>query len=185
MNWFHFDNCIGLCFISQKRESDNKRIWQGKETIIVAINSTLEWWQHKEETALFFEKCNSVRNGIRTHSQIRGPYPYHLTCKKSSHSLSWQTEIWIEGIIKLDVIEPINKPTEWVNPLVIVEKPNEKSRVCLDPRDLNKAIKRQHYKLPTAEELFSDMTSAHHFSKLDASNGYWQIKTDTGYLDSY
>ena len=83
------------------------------------------------------------------------------------------------------MIEPINKPTEWVNPLVIVEKPNEKSRVCLDPRDLNKAIKRQHYKLPTAEELFSDMTSAHHFSKLDASNGYWQIKTDTGYLDSY
>ena len=60
MNWFHFDNCIGLCFISQKRESDNKRIWQGKETIIVAINSTLEWWQHKEETALFFEKCNIV-----------------------------------------------------------------------------------------------------------------------------
>ena len=128
---------------------------------------------------------HSVRNGIQTHSQIRGPDPYHLTCKKSSHSLSWQTEIWIEGIIKLDVIEPINKPTEWVNPLVIVEKPNEKSRVCLDPRDLNKAIKRQHYKLPTAEELFSDMTGAHHFSKLDASNGYWQIKTDTGYLDSY
>ena len=91
----------------------------------------------------------------------------------------------LHGIIKLDVIEPISEPTEWVNPLVIVEKPNEKLRVCLDRRDLSKAIKRQHYKLPTAEELFSDMTGAHHFSKFDASNGYWQIKIDTGYLDSY
>ena len=59
------------------------------------------------------------------------------------------------------------------------QKLNRKLRVCLDPRDLNKAIKRQHYKLPTAEELFSKMTSAHYFSKLDASNRYWQIKVDT------
>ena len=60
-----------------------------------------------------------------------------------------------------------------------VKKPNRKLRVGLDPRNLNKAIKRQHYKLPPAEELFSEMTSACYFSKLDASNRYWQIKTDT------
>ena len=85
----------------------------------------------------------------------------------------------LERMIKFDVIEPVREPTEWVNPLVTVEKPNGKLRVCLDPRDLNKAIKRQHYKLPTAEELFSEMTGARYFSKLDASNGHWQIKIDT------
>ena len=85
----------------------------------------------------------------------------------------------LERMIMLDVIEPVREPTEWVNPLVTVEKPNGKLRVCLDPRDLNKAIKRQHYKLPTAEELFSEMTGARYFSKLDASNGHWQIKIDT------
>ena len=82
-------------------------------------------------------------------------------------------------MIKLDVIEPVSEPAEWENPLVTVEKPNGKLRMCLDPRDLNKAIKGQNYKLPTAEELFSEMTGARYFSKLDASNGYWQIKTDT------
>ena len=82
-------------------------------------------------------------------------------------------------MIKLDVFEPVSEPTEWVNPLVTVEKPNGKLRVYLDPRDLNKTIKKQHYKLPTAEELFSEMTGARYFSKLDASNGYWQIKIDT------
>lgn len=32
--------------------------------------------------------------------------------------------------------------TEWVSSLVEVQKPNRKVRVCLDPRDLNKAIQR-------------------------------------------
>ena len=78
----------------------------------------------------------------------------------------------------LDVIEPVNDPSEWVNPLVLVEKPNGQLRICLDPQELNKAIKRHHFKLPTPEELFSEMSGAKYFTKLDASSGYWQIKVD-------
>ena len=85
----------------------------------------------------------------------------------------------LDNMTKLDVIEPTSKPTKWVNLLVTVEKPNGKLRVCLDPRDLNKAMKQQHYKLTTSKELFSEMTSACCFSKLNATNGYWQIKIDT------
>ena len=61
---------------------------------------------------------------------------------------------------------------------MIVGKPNGKLRVCLDPRDLNQAIKRQHYQLPTAEDILSQMAGAKYFSKLDASSGYWQLKLD-------
>ena len=37
------------------------------------------------------------------------------------------------------------KPTPWVSSLVITEKKNGTLRVCLDPRDLNKAVLRQHF----------------------------------------
>ena len=84
----------------------------------------------------------------------------------------------LDRMVNLDVIETITEPTDWVSQLVVVEKPNGKLRVCLDPRDLNKAIKRQHYNLPTAEELFAEMAGARYFTKLDASSGYWQIKVD-------
>ena len=84
----------------------------------------------------------------------------------------------LDRMIKMNIIEPITEPTDWVNALVVVEKPNGKLRICLDPRDLNKAIKRHHYKLPSAEELFAEMSGATHFTKLDASNGYWQIMVD-------
>ena len=81
-------------------------------------------------------------------------------------------------MVDLDIIEPVDKPTDWVNGLVILEKPNGKLRICIDPRPLTRVIKKEHLHLPTAEELFSQMSGAKYFSKLDASSGYWQIKVD-------
>ena len=79
---------------------------------------------------------------------------------------------------KLGIIERVTEPTDWVNSLVIVHKANGKLRICIDPRDLNKAIKRQHFQLPSAEELFAQKSGAKYFVKLDMSNAYWQIKID-------
>ena len=72
---------------------------------------------------------------------------------------------------QLTVIQKVDYPTDWVNSLTIVEKPNGKLRLCLDPKNLNKAIKRHHYEMPTAETVFSKMSRATVFSKKDASNG--------------
>ena len=77
----------------------------------------------------------------------------------------------------MDVIEKVEKSTDWVNAAVVVEKPSGKLRVCLDPRPLNQAIKRQHHRLPTSAEIISQMSGVTTFNKLDAS-GYWQIKVD-------
>ena len=77
-----------------------------------------------------------------------------------------------------EIIDKVDEPTDWVNSLVIVEKPNGKLRICLDPYDLNKAIKREHYPMRNAESIMAEMADAKFFSKLDASSGYWQIKVD-------
>lgn len=62
-------------------------------------------------------------------------------------------------------------------PMVVAEKPRTgKLRVCLDPRDLNKAINRPHYPLPILEDLTCKLVGAQYFSVLDARSGYWAIK---------
>ena len=81
-------------------------------------------------------------------------------------------------MIDLDIIRPIEKPTDWVNGLVIVEIPNGKLGICLCPRSLNNVMKREHFYLPTTKEIFSQMSGVCFFSKLDASSGYWPIKVD-------
>ena len=83
-----------------------------------------------------------------------------------------------KSIVDLDIIEPTQKPTDWVKGFLVVEKSNVKLWVCLDPRYLNKVIKREHLHLPTVEKISSQMSGASYFSKLDASSGYWQIKVD-------
>ena len=50
---------------------------------------------------------------------------------------------------ELGVNVPVNEPTEWVNSIVLSKTTNgegavTKLRVCLDPRDINTWIKREH-----------------------------------------
>ena len=86
-------------------------------------------------------------------------------------------------MVSLGVIEKVDKPTDWVNSIVIVEKSNGDIRLCLDPKDLNRAVKREFSQMPTAEEIMSQMSGATIFSKLDASAGYWQVKVDEASSD--
>ncbi len=104
--------------------------------------------------------------------------PVVIPVRKVAFALKPKLKEELQRMVDLNVIEPVEKPTEWVNALVIVSKPNGKLRICLDPRPLNKAIKKQHHHLPTTEEIISEMSGARYFSKLDAASGYWQIKVD-------
>lgn len=76
------------------------------------------------------------------------------------------------------VIVRQTEPTEWLNSLVTVIKPNGSVRLCLDPRDLNSAIKRPYYPMLTIDEIVSRMLNAKYFSKLDATSGFLQIQLD-------
>ena len=48
----------------------------------------------------------------------------------------------LDRLVNLEVITPVKEPTEWICNMICVKKPN-KLRICLDPKDLNKAIKDQ------------------------------------------
>ena len=73
-----------------------------------------------------------------------------------------------------------------VSSLVLVNKPN-KLRICIDPQDLNKALQRAHYPLPTIEEVATRLSKARVFSGLDAKNGFWQVQLDSesSYLTTF
>ena len=48
----------------------------------------------------------------------------------------------------------------------------------IDPRDLNKAVQREHFPLKTVEEVVSQMPGAKVFSRLDAVSGFWHVRLD-------
>ena len=90
--------------------------------------------------------------------------------------------------MKIDVLEKVTEPTEWVNSFVIAEKvidssnahsPNhviKKSiRLCIDPKDLNEALEREPYYSRTIDELISMFAGAKVFTIVDMDKGYWQV----------
>ena len=75
----------------------------------------------------------------------------------------------------LGVIEKVEEATEWVSAMVAAKKKNGEVRICIDPRDLNKALMRPHHPMTTIEEVIHDISGATIFSTLDAKSGFWQI----------
>ena len=47
-----------------------------------------------------------------------------------------------------------------------------------NPKDLNVAIKREHFPMPTIEEIAARLNGAKLFSVFDASSGFWQVELD-------
>lgn len=82
----------------------------------------------------------------------------------------------LQRMVDMHVIEEVTEPTEWVNAVVTVKKPNGKIRICLDPKNLNDNVLREHFYIPTFEEIACQMSGATIFSILDATQAFWQIK---------
>ena len=98
--------------------------------------------------------------------------------RKVPLSLMPKLQETLEKLTKQGVVSKLDRATDWVNSLVIVEKKDGSLRLCLDPKDLNKAIKREYYKAPTAETISSKLSGMKVFTVIDMSNCYWHKKLD-------
>ena len=106
------------------------------------------------------------------------------TAKPVVHDLRRQPPALLPKIVdKLKEMEKeghltkVMQPTDWMNSMVVSRR-GEKIRICLDPADLNKAVKREHYPIPTVEEIVAKIPDATVFTVLDAKSGYLQVKLD-------
>ena len=82
----------------------------------------------------------------------------------------------IERLESLDVIKKITVPTDWCAPIVVIPKPNDQVRICVEFTRLNMAVKRERHILPTVDHVPAKMAGATVFSKLDENSGFHQIK---------
>ena len=81
----------------------------------------------------------------------------------------------LERLVLQGIIAPVEKPTDWVNSIVCTTKSDGTIRLCLDPKDLNKAVKRPYHATRTLDDILPKLNGAKHFSILDARSGYWNV----------
>ena len=93
----------------------------------------------------------------------------------------------LEDLEKQEIVTPVTSPTAWISSMVTVPKKNGKLRICLDLTDLNRTIQREHYPLPTIEDIATRLHGAKVFTKLDVRNGFWHVALDesSSYLTTF
>ena len=118
--------------------------------------------------------CLPGKHTIKVDSSIS---PVVHPPRKVPVSLKEKIKEELDRMEKAEVVVKQKQPTDWVNSMVAVVKPN-KRRICIDPQDLNQAVRREHFPMTTIEEVVADLPQAKVFSVLDATSGYWQVKLD-------
>ena len=104
--------------------------------------------------------------------------PVKLPIRKVPVALKPQLQEELHRLQNLGIIAPVDRPTDWMSSLVLVKKASGKLRVCLDPKPLNRALKRSNYPLPVMEDLLPELSEAKVFTLCDVKDGFWNLELD-------
>ena len=128
----------------------------------------------KEEYADVFEGTGklSMKHTIRLKE---GTQPTICAPRQVPHAVREKLKEELDRLEAEHIIAKVEEPTEWVNPIVNVLKPNKQLRICLDPQKLNEAIMREHYALAVAADIFARISGAKVYSTLDATAGFTRL----------
>ena len=96
--------------------------------------------------------------------------PYHIKLKDSyelvqhpprSAPLGMQSayKAEIDRLLKEGIITEVHEHTEWINSIVPVMKEDGSLRLCLDPKDLNKVIRRNQWYARTLDDILNTSPS--------------------------
>lgn len=81
----------------------------------------------------------------------------------------------LNDLLAKDIIERVSEPCTWVSPLVVVLKDSGDIRLCIDMRQVNKAVLRETHPLPTIEDIRWKLNGATVFSRLDIKDAFHQL----------
>lgn len=104
--------------------------------------------------------------------------PVILRARKVPVSIREKFEVELQRLQDFKVITPVDKLTEWVSQFVVAVKKFGELRVCIDPKPLNAAFKRERYQILVIEELYPDLADARVFTKVDLAPVLWHPELD-------
>ena len=114
----------------------------------------------------------STTKRIKIQPHLCGAWIYiHQQYQGSSSIVPKQ--LWLGEMVHQEIITKQTEPIPWVSSLTYPKKENGKLKICLNPKDLNKAIIFENHKAPTLEEIAHVLTGATTFFKVDGNKAFF------------
>ena len=138
-----------------------------KEEVVMNVSST-------EFPELFSDKVGLAKgyvHRVRTRTEVQ---PVQHKLRRLPFAIRDQVSAELKRLEDLDIIERVDA-SEWISALVVAHKKSGDVRLCVDLRDVNKAIVEDKFPIPNIQELISELRGATVFSTLDLTSAYHQL----------
>ena len=126
---------------------------------------------------LFYDKLGNLEGEVHLHVNPEA-IPVTLPCRSIPISVREKLETELDRLVELEALAPVDQPTEWTNQFVAIMKKSGDVRICIDPKPLNEALRRERYQLLVLDEILPELSKARVFSKVDLSSAFWHLSLD-------
>ena len=140
------------------------------------LPTTKEYILH--EYADVFKGIGTLPGGLY-HIKLKGSYkPVQHLPRSVPLGMQSAYRAELDRLVKEGIITEVHKHTEWINSIVPVMKEDGSLRLCLDPKDLNKAIERNQWYAKTLDDILPELAQSKYFTVKDAMSGFWHVLLD-------
>ncbi|UYV62831.1 hypothetical protein LAZ67_2002070 [Cordylochernes scorpioides] len=165
---FYVENCLSSF---QNVEETEKFVKESTELLSTACFNLRDWCLVQNNESLTYQtwcQKSDLKTNEKKKNIAQAPRRVPITLRKELKEKLIDME-------KKNIIAKVDYPTDWISNLVLV-KSTKKLRICIDPRELNVALKRAEYPIPTIEEIIPNLQNAKIFTVVDTKDGFWNVK---------
>ena len=125
------------------------------------------------EFSNIFTDCPLKTECIEHVIELTSENPVHLKPYPLPFSSEKIVNEEVDSMLKAGVISESVSP--YSSPIVLVKKKDNKTRFCIDFRKINSLTISDATPIPDQERIFTKLSKAKFFTKLDLTKGYWQV----------
>lgn len=123
--------------------------------------------------ATIFSNVPGKTDWVECHLETTTTTPVHVKQYPLPFAMREEVEKEVKEMEALGIIEKSDSP--YNSPVLLVKKPDQTNRLCIDFRRLNNVLVSDSEPMPRPDAVFATVGEKKYFSKMDFTKGYWQI----------
>ena len=171
--------CLGMRIVSYLDDDKLQKPATGQAVVYSLDNTISSSKEHlcKKYSKVLSEGVGRLEGKCHVRLDPRIPPGQHAL-RRVPVALRDRLKENLESMVLQGIIALVTTHTHWISSIVVVSKRNGTLCICLDSKDLDKAIQREHYPLPTIEDIATRLHGAKLFTILDVRRGFWHVLLD-------